>query len=233
MKFEVKKIDGSILFEADIECLHDDSYGVKLGLAIHWGYKNNKSLKYGDYRNSIFKYLTFDGSTFDGATFDGATFYGSTFNRATFYGATFYGATFYGATFYGATFYGATFYGATFYGATFDEKTLRNFKHDFWGVLIRYKNEVPALIEHIKNGKINGSCYSGECCCLMGTFAKIKNLNIEDNQFSIKDASSPAEQWFTMIKPGDTPENNYASKMALKWIEEFLMFDEGNNVQHR
>jgi len=104
---------------------------------------------------------------------------------------------------------------------------LRSFKHDLWGILIRYKNEVSELVNYIKEGKINGSCYSGECCCLMGTFAKIKNLSIEDNKFSIKDSSSPAEHWFTMIKPGDTPENNFASKMALEWIEEFLMLDAG------
>jgi len=106
---------------------------------------------------------------------------------------------------------------------------LRSFKHDLWGILIRYKNEIPELINYIRQGKIDGSCYSGECSCLMRTFASIKQCDIDDDQFSIKDGKSPAEQWFSMIKPGDTPENNFASKMAIEWIEEFTKYLNGEN----
>ena len=93
---------------------------------------------------------------------------------------------------------------------------LRIFKHDTWAVLAYAKNEVPNLIKAIKDGKIDGSCYEGECCCLCGTLEKGLGHKI-----NIRDMSSPAEKWFSMIKEGDTPENNQASKLALEWIEEW------------
>jgi len=87
---------------------------------------------------------------------------------------------------------------------------------------MQFKNEIPDLIKSIKEGKIDGSCYSGECSCLMGTIAKIKKESIEEVNFDIKDASSPIERWFMMIKPKMTPDNSFASKKSLEWIEEFL-----------
>ena len=101
--------------------------------------------------------------------------------------------------------------------ANFTNANLRQFKHDVWGVLQYAKHEVPNLIEAIKNGKIDGSCYEGECCCLCGTLEKGTG-----NKLDIRDPSSPAEQWFSMIKKGDTPETNQASKMALEWVEEWM-----------
>jgi uncharacterized protein YjbI with pentapeptide repeats len=98
----------------------------------------------------------------------------------------------------------------------------RLYKHDFWGILMRFKKEIPGLVDGIKKGEIDGSCYSGKCCCLMGTIANVKGCDVDDDQFNIKLSNSPIEQWFTLIKPSDTHENNFASKKALEWIEEFV-----------
>ena len=93
---------------------------------------------------------------------------------------------------------------------------LRQFKHDIWGVCLLAVGEVPNLISAIKEGRIDGSQYAGECCCLCGTLEKG-----EPSVVNIRDESSPAEQWFYMISKGDTPETNSASKQALEWVEEF------------
>ena len=93
---------------------------------------------------------------------------------------------------------------------------LRQFKHDVWGVLAYAKSEVPNLIKAIKEGRIDGSQYEGECCCLCGTLEKGLPAQID-----IRAANSPAEQWFSMIKKGDTPENNFASEKALEWVQEW------------
>jgi len=55
----------------------------------------------------------------------------------------------------------------------------------------------------------------------MGSIAKIKNKDIEDDSFSIKDLNSPIERWFMMISQGDTPETSFASEKVLEWAEEF------------
>jgi hypothetical protein len=193
MKFEIKnRFSGEVQITADIDCEESAALSVKIGLAVKWAIKHNANLRGADLRGA---YLG---------------------------GADLRGADLGGAYLGGAYLRGANLRGADLGGANLGGANLRAFKHDLWGILIRYKNEVPELVNYIKQGKIDGSCYSGECSCLMGTFATIKNADIEDNKFSIKDAKSPAEQWFAMIKPGNTPENNFASKMALQWIEEFL-----------
>jgi hypothetical protein len=132
------------------------------------------------------------------------------------------GAELSGADLSGANLRYADLSGADLSGADLSYKDLRVFKHDFWGILLQFKNEIPDLIKAIKEGKIDGSVYEGDCCCLMGTIAKIKKEDIEEDNFDIKDASSPIERWFTMIKPKMTPDNSFASKKALEWIEEFL-----------
>jgi len=102
-------------------------------------------------------------------------------------------------------------------GADLRGADLRQFKHDVWSVCLYAKDEIANLLKSIQEGRIDGSCYEGECCCLCGTLEKglSKKLNI-------RDASSPAEQWFSMIKEGDNPSNNFASEMAEKWVKELL-----------
>lgn len=120
------------------------------------------------------------------------------------------------ANLYGADLSEANLSEANLSEADLSDANLRIFKHDIWAVLMYAPHEVENLVNAIKEGKIDGSCYEGECCCLCGTLEKGLNFQID-----IRDAGSPAEQWFSMINPGDTPENNQASKMALEWIEEW------------
>ena len=132
-------------------------------------------------------------------------------NKANLRGANLGGANLRYANLGGANLRYANLRGANLSGAD-----LRQFKHDVWGVLTYAPQEVGHLITAIKEGKIDGSQYEGECCCLCGTLEKGLKAQID-----IRDASSPAEQWFSMIKKGDTPETNQASKLALEWVEEW------------
>ena len=116
----------------------------------------------------------------------------------------------------GANIIDADLRGADLRGADLSDENLRQFKHDVWGVLTYAKSEVPDLIKAIKEGRIDGSQYEGECCCLCGTLEKGLPAKMD-----IRDANSPAEQWFSMIKNGDTPENNFASEKALEWVQEW------------
>lgn len=49
MKFEVKKIGGSSLFEVDIKCAEDEREGVNLALALHWTKRKIKKQGQGSY----------------------------------------------------------------------------------------------------------------------------------------------------------------------------------------
>ena len=72
---------------------------------------------------------------------------------------------------------------------------------------------------------MDGSTYTGDCACLVGTIANIRGEDVyDDGQFE-RDASRPAEQWFAMIRKGDKPDTDtgggFASQKALEWAEEF------------
>ena len=72
-------------------------------------------------------------------------------------------------------------------------------------------------------GKVDGSCYQGECACLLGTIANIRHCDYDAIGNGISpDSSRPAEQWFMSIKKGDTPETNNISKITVEWIDEFV-----------
>ena len=78
-----------------------------------------------------------------------------------------------------------------------------------------------ALLAALRAGKIDGSQYSGECACLVGTIAKVRKCDAYSLPGIRPDGSRPSERWFLAIRPGDTPENNPAVKITEGWIEEF------------
>jgi hypothetical protein len=98
------------------------------------------------------------------------------------------------------------------------------YKHDFWAVLLKSKNEISQLKQALIEGRIDGSKYEGECSCLKGTIATIKNCNYKELPNMKADSSEPSELWFMQLSPGMTPENSEISKLTVKWIEEFESF---------
>ena len=86
-------------------------------------------------------------------------------------------------------------------------------------ILAMGHHEVSALISALKDGRVDGSTYSGDCACLVGTLENAGATNIPH------EASSPAELWFSPIrkgvKPGDEGEGGFRSAKALEWAEEY------------
>ena len=112
--------------------------------------------------------------------------------------------------------------GADLSDADLNGADLRSFKSCLWMTLTENKTEVPALAESLRNGRVDGSQYEGECACLVGTIA---NARCVDYNKIHHNASDPSEQWFSMIregdKPGDDTGGGFAAEMALEWIEEW------------
>jgi len=112
--------------------------------------------------------------------------------------------------------------GARLVGARLDGASLTPFRDDLWAVLSSAPAEVPALLEALKAGKVDGSTYTGECACLVGTIAKARGCDYRQLGVLKPDSGRPAEAWFAMIKKGDTPEKHDAARIAAEWIEEWL-----------
>jgi hypothetical protein len=89
-------------------------------------------------------------------------------------------------------------------------------------VLSSAPHEAAAVLAALRAGAVDGSTYSGECACLVGTIAKAHGCNYDALPVLQPDARRPAEQWFMGIKPGDTPETNDRAKHAAMWIEDWL-----------
>jgi uncharacterized protein YjbI with pentapeptide repeats len=117
---------------------------------------------------------------------------------------------------------GANLGGADLGGANLGGANLRSFKADLWMTLTDNWHEVPALVTALREGRVNGSTYTGSCACLVGTIANAKGISYET---LAHDSNNPAEQWFLMIKTGDTPDSDtgggFACKKALEWTLEW------------
>ena len=94
-------------------------------------------------------------------------------------------------------------------------------KNDFWEILMRAKREVPFLRTALVEGRVNGSSYSGECACLVGTIANARGCSYAGLAGIAPDASRPAERFFLAILPGCTPDKSQHAKLALEWLDEW------------
>ena len=132
------------------------------------------------------------------------------------------GAVLRGADLRGADLRDADLRGAVLSGAVLRGADLRSFKVDMWATLTENRNEVPGLIRALREGRVNGSQYHGECACLVGTIANVRGVNADTLPQNV---NNPAEQWFLMIKEGDKPGDDtgggFAAKMALEWALEW------------
>ena len=192
----------AVQFTADITCAPDATIGVRIGLAVKWARKNGANLS---------------GADLSGANLRGAYLRSADLSGANLRGANLSGAYLRGANLYDANLRDADLYGANLYGAN-----LRSFKADFWAILTTARKEIPGLITAMREGRIDGSTYSGECACLVGTIANVRHVPANTLE---QDSSRPAEQWFLMIKKGDKPGDDsrggFALQQALEWAEEY------------
>lgn len=174
-----------------------------------------------DLSGSNLKGVEFMHARLSGAKFKNADLSGVNFTGADLTNANFYEANLTGANFMFSCLSGAIFLKATIKDANIEYADLSRIKYDFFGRMLMQKNEIPALLEKLIKGEIDGSCYEGKCCCFIGTIAKIKKKNYRYLPLR-PDSKSNTERWFLGIKKGDTPENNQIAKITLEWIDEFL-----------
>jgi hypothetical protein len=123
-----------------------------------------------------------------------------------------------GADLRGAYLQGAYLQGAYLQGRGPPGRDLQGIKNDFYAILETAKPEVAGLYDALMRGKIDGSTYSGECACLVGTIANVRKVDVESLE---KNVDRPAETWFLNIRKGDLPQSNMIADIVREWIEEF------------
>ena len=99
---------------------------------------------------------------------------------------------------------------------------LRPIRDDIWSILSSAPTEVQALRDALADGRVDGSTYSGECACLVGTLAHARGTNEYGIPGLAPNSSRPAERFFMNIRKGDKPETNQSSAIALAWVDEWL-----------
>jgi hypothetical protein len=156
------------------------------------------------------------------ATKEGAVLRGADLVGADLKGADLRGADLRGADLVSVVLVSANLRGANLRGADLTGANLIIVRDDLWAVLSSAPAEVPALIAALKAGLVDGSSYSGECACLVGTIANARHCNYNAIPGLTPNSSRPAERFFLGIRQGDTPETSQASKLACEWAEDWL-----------
>jgi hypothetical protein len=105
-----------------------------------------------------------------------------------------------------------------------DMADLNAIKNDFWSILLRAQPEIYGLTHALKGGRIKGTAYIGDCACLVGTIANLRDVHYTKLDGIKPESDSPAERWFLAIQESDTPKNSTIADLTLIWIEEFLSY---------
>src|SRR5579862_6599384 len=166
-----------------------------------------------------------------GANLEGANLKDANLYRADLWGANLKDADLYGANLTGAYLKDANLTyaylaGANLKGTILSKANLDAIQVDYYDVLSRAPDEVPALLQALRDGKIEGSTYEGECACLVGTIAKVRKVSYTDMETLKPDSSRLAERWFLAIKKGDTPKTNPVAALVETWTEEWVRSNE-------
>jgi hypothetical protein len=204
MKIEIKSWwNGSVLFEGDFSCIAE---------AVSAAVRSRADLTGADLRGADLTRANLRGADLTGADLRGADL-----TRANLRDANLRGADLTRANLTDANLTRANLTDANLRGAD-----LTPIRDDIWAVLCSAPAEAPALLQALKDGKVNGSAYEGECACLVGTIANARHCNYEEIPGLKPSASRPAERFFMNITTGDTPETSQSCKIAAEWVEGFI-----------
>jgi hypothetical protein len=162
------------------------------------------------------------GADLGDANLGDANLRGANLGGADLRGADLRDANLRGANLGGADLRDANLRGANLGGADLRGADLRPFRDDIWAVLSSAPHEAPAVLAALRAGTVDGSSYSGDCACLVGTIAKAAGCDYDALPVLKPDARRLAETWFMGIHPGDTPETSERAKLAAEWVEDWI-----------
>jgi len=239
MEFQIKnRWSGAVQFECELEGeVAGWSYGLRLGFAVKKAIEaravltgavltgadltgadlTRAVLTDADLTRAVLTDAVLTGADLTGADLTRAVLTGADLTRAVLTGADLTRAVLTGADLTDADLTGAVLTGADLTGAD-----LTPIRDDIWAVLSSAPAEVPGLLAALRDGRVDGSTYTGECACLVGTIANVRGVDFSDLQGLAPNSGRPAEVFFMGIGRGDTPETSPRAKLAAEWVEDWL-----------
>ncbi len=216
---ERASLDGASLSSASLN--YASLNGASLnGASLNYASLNSASLHDASLNDASLVAASLVGASLDGASLSSASLIYASLNGAALNGASLNGASLRNASLDGASLDGASLVGASLDGASLDGANLTKIRDDFLSVLDAVPFEVPGLEIALEEGLVNGSTYTGECACLVGTVAKIRECDIQSINRLTPDSTRPAERWFTAISPR-MPVTHPVVAITLGWIREW------------
>jgi len=158
-------------------------------------------------------------SRFTGANLSRANLSGADLTGANLTGADLTGADLSRAYLTGANLSGADLSRANLSGANLSRANLSPVRADVFAILDAAPAEVPALLAALEAGRVDGSAYEGECCCLVGTLANARGCKYTALGVT-PDSSRPAERWFMGISAGNSAGT--VTTITQGWVREWI-----------
>jgi hypothetical protein len=150
-----------------------------------------------------------------GANLSGADLRGADLSRANLFGANLFDANL-----SRADLSDANLSDANLSDANLSDAKLGTIRDDFWAVLSSRPNEVDGLELALRESRVDGSTYEGECACLVGTIANVAHCGYSTMPELKPDPTRPAERWFLAINPHCSVKYPVVS-ITLQWIAEW------------
>jgi hypothetical protein len=215
--------DDRVIWEGEAETVKDALYAAIAARAnLSWADLSWANLSWANLSGANLSRANLSGANLSRADLSGADLSGADLSGANLSGADLSWANLSRANLSRANLSGANLSGADLSRANLSGANLSPIRDDLWAVLSSAPNEVAGLLAALREGRVDGSTYTGACACLVGTLANVRHCDVDAIPGLTPNSARPIERFFCGIRPGDTPETNAVSKLAAEWTEDWL-----------
>ncbi len=201
-----------VLFSTDVE--DDDPRPIVT--AILAAKASGSNLRGSDLRGSNLRCSDLSGSDLSGSDLRGSNLRGSDLS-----GSDLRGSDLRGSDLRGSDLSGSNLSDSNLSDSDLSGSNLRGIVDDFRARLDLVPREVAGLLSALRDGRVDGSCYEGECACFIGTVANVRGCNYQSLGDLKPDIASPTEKWFLAIRRGHTPDTSQIAAITEGWILEW------------
>ncbi len=225
-KLKINSVLGTVIWESEKETVKEAvEEKNKIDADLRGANLYGADLYDANLRGANLRDANLRGADLRDADLRGANLYGADLRGANLRGADLRDANLRGANLYDANLRGADLRGANLRGANLEKLPtdyINQASRDILFIFGCLKSELPEFRKKLIAGEIDGTQYSGECACLIGTMGNLDggiDKVCKTIPFYEKGTHNAGESWFLNIHKGDKPEDNAFSKHALMLVD--------------